>query len=44
LLDAVAQAASFIADGDGPGFMNKVTLLTHPQREPKPKPPDKAKD
>lgn len=44
LLDAIAQAASFIADGDGPGFMNKVTLLTQPQREPKPKPPEKTKD
>jgi peptidyl-tRNA hydrolase, PTH1 family len=43
LLDAIAQAAPFIADGDGPGFMNKVTLLTQPQREPKPKPDDKKK-
>ncbi len=43
LLDAIAQAARFIADGDGPGFMNKVTLLTQPQREPKPKPDDKKK-
>ena len=44
LLDAIAQAAPFIADGDGPGFMNKVTLLTQPKREPKPKPPEKTKD
>jgi PTH1 family peptidyl-tRNA hydrolase len=43
LLDAIAQAAPFIADGDGPGFMNKVTLLTQPQREAKPKPDDKKK-
>jgi peptidyl-tRNA hydrolase, PTH1 family len=44
LLNAIADAAPFLADGDGAGFMNKVTLLTTPQREPKPKPPDKTKD
>lgn len=44
LLDAVAQAATFIADGDGAGFMNKIALLTQPQREAKPKPPEKTKD
>lgn len=43
LLDAVAQAASFLADGDGPGFMNKISLLTTPQREAKPKPPEQPK-
>jgi PTH1 family peptidyl-tRNA hydrolase len=44
LLDAVAQAAPFLADGDEAGFMNKVTLLTTPKKEPKPKPQDKAKE
>jgi peptidyl-tRNA hydrolase, PTH1 family len=44
LLEAVAQAAPHLADGDEAGFMNKVTLATTPQREPKPKPPEKAKD
>jgi PTH1 family peptidyl-tRNA hydrolase len=44
LLDAIAQAATFIADGDGAGFMNKIALLTQPQREAKPKPPEKTKD
>ncbi len=43
LLDAVAQAAPFLADGDGPGFMNKISLLTTPQREAKPKPPEQPK-
>jgi len=40
LLDAIGQAAPFLADGDAPGFMNKVTLLTTPKKEPKPKPKD----
>lgn len=45
LLDAIAQAAPFIAKDDGAGFMNKVTLLTAPKKEPKPKPKDdKSKD
>ena len=44
LLDAVAQAAPFLADGDDAGFMNKVTLATTPKKEPKPKPQDKAKE
>jgi PTH1 family peptidyl-tRNA hydrolase len=44
LLDAIAQAAPFIADGDGAGFMNKITLLTQPQRETKPKPDKKPDD
>lgn len=43
LLDAVAQAAPFLAAGDEAGFMNKVTLLTTPKKEPKPKPKDDAK-
>jgi PTH1 family peptidyl-tRNA hydrolase len=40
LLDAIGQAAPFLADGDAAGFMNKVTLLTTPKKEPKPKPKD----
>jgi peptidyl-tRNA hydrolase, PTH1 family len=44
LLDAIGQAATFIADGDGAGFMNKIAVLTQPQRETKPKPPEKTKD
>ena len=44
LLDAIAQAATFIADGDGPGFMNKIALATQPQREAKPKPEAKKPD
>lgn len=39
LLDAIAQAAPYLADGDDAGFMNKVALLTAP-----PKPPAKPKD
>ncbi len=44
LLDAIAQAAPFLADGDEAGFMNNVTLMTTPKKEPKPKPPDKRED
>ena len=33
LLDAIAQAAPYLADGDEAGFMNKVTLLTAPPRK-----------
>ena len=44
LLDAVAQAAPFLADGDDAGFMNKVALLTTPKKEPKPKPQNKTED
>lgn len=44
LLDAISDAAPFLADGDEAGFMNKVTLLTTPKKEPKPKPQDKAKE
>ena len=44
LLDAIAQAAPFLADGDEAGFMNKVTLQTTPKKEPKPKPQDKRED
>jgi PTH1 family peptidyl-tRNA hydrolase len=44
LLDAVAKAAPSLADGDGPGFMNKIALATQPQREIKPKPPEKKEE
>jgi peptidyl-tRNA hydrolase, PTH1 family len=44
LLGAIADAAPFIADGDGAGFMNKIAVLTTPQREVKPKPPTEKKD
>lgn len=44
LLEAIALAAPFLADGDEAGFMNKVTLLTTPKKEPKPKPQDKRED
>ena len=40
MLDAVAEAAPFLAKGDDPGFMNKVALTLHPP-EKKSKP---AKD
>ena len=36
LIDAIAEAAPFLADGDDAGFMTKVALLTAP-----PKPPSK---
>lgn len=38
LLDAIGQAAPFLADGDEAGFMNKVALLTAPPKKPDPKP------
>ena len=46
LLDAIGQAAPFLADGDEAGFMNKVTLLIAPPKKPEPKqkPQDKTKD
>jgi peptidyl-tRNA hydrolase, PTH1 family len=44
LLDAVAEAAPFFADGDEAGFMSKVALITQPKKEPKPKPQEKTKD
>ena len=49
LLTAIADAATFLADGDDAGFMNKVTLLTAPKKEPTPKhknvtPPGKTKE
>ncbi|MBI1210757.1 MAG: aminoacyl-tRNA hydrolase [Alphaproteobacteria bacterium] len=39
LIDAIADAAPYLADGDDAGFMNKVALLTAP-----PKPPSKPSD
>ncbi len=44
LLDAIAHAAPFLADGDEAGFMNKIAVLTTPQREATPKPAGKTKD
>jgi PTH1 family peptidyl-tRNA hydrolase len=44
LLDAVAQAAPSLADGDEVGFMNKVALAIQPKKEPKAKPQEKTKD
>lgn len=36
LLDAIADAAPHLADGDDSGFMNKVALLTRPPKEKAP--------
>jgi peptidyl-tRNA hydrolase, PTH1 family len=44
LLQAVADAAPSLADGDEAGFMNKVVLATQPKKEPKAKPQEKAKE
>ncbi len=43
MLDAIAEAAPFLARDDDPGFMNKVALMLHPP-EKKPKPEKPAKD
>jgi PTH1 family peptidyl-tRNA hydrolase len=43
LLAAIADAAPSLAADDDAGFMNRIALLTQPQREAKPKPEDKAK-
>jgi PTH1 family peptidyl-tRNA hydrolase len=37
LLEAIAESASYLAAGDDPGFMNKVALMTKPQRPNAPK-------
>ena len=37
LLDAIADAAPYLAQDDDPGFMNRVSLLTKPPPPPKPK-------
>lgn len=40
LIDAVADAAPYLAHDDDPGFATRVALLTQPPKEPKaPKPP-----
>jgi len=38
LIDAMADAAPLLAQGDDTGFMNRVAVLTQPPQEPKPKP------
>ena len=43
LLSAIGEAAPYLADDDAAGFMNKVTLLTTPQK-PKPMPKDDGRD
>jgi PTH1 family peptidyl-tRNA hydrolase len=43
LLDAIAEAAPYLAGDDDSGFMNRVALLTKPLKPPKPaKPKDQA--
>jgi PTH1 family peptidyl-tRNA hydrolase len=44
LLDAVAEAAPYLALDDDPGFMNRVALLTKPPKPPRPKPEQKAQE
>jgi PTH1 family peptidyl-tRNA hydrolase len=44
LIEAVVEAAPFLAADDDAGFMNRVALLTKPQRPPKPKPEEKKPD
>src|SRR5271168_4411199 len=39
MLDAIAEAATFLAKNDDPGFMNKVALMLNPpEKKPKPAP------
>jgi PTH1 family peptidyl-tRNA hydrolase len=39
MLGAISQAAPYLADGDDPGFMNKVAVLLNPPvKKPKPEP------
>jgi peptidyl-tRNA hydrolase, PTH1 family len=38
LLDAIAEAAPYLAADDDPGFMNRVALLIKPPKPAKPKP------
>jgi peptidyl-tRNA hydrolase, PTH1 family len=42
LLDAVAEAAPFLARDDDSGFMNRVALLTRPPKPPKPRPAERS--
>ena len=44
LIDAIAEAAPYLAADDDAGFMNRVALLTRPQRPRKPKPEEKKPD
>ena len=44
LIDAIADAAPFLAAGDDPGFMNRVAVLVKPPKPPKPKPEEKKPD
>jgi PTH1 family peptidyl-tRNA hydrolase len=44
LIDAIAEAAPYLALNDDAGFMNRVALLTRPQRPQKPKPEEKKPD
>jgi len=42
LLEAIAEAAPWLARDDDAGFMNRVALLTRPPKPPKPKPQEKS--
>ncbi len=44
LIDAIAEAAPYLAADDDAGFMNRVALLTRPQRPQKPKSQEKKPD
>jgi PTH1 family peptidyl-tRNA hydrolase len=44
LIEAIADAAPYLASDDDAGFMNRVALLTKPQRPPKPKAQEKSSD
>jgi PTH1 family peptidyl-tRNA hydrolase len=44
LLEAIAEAAPYLAADDDAGFMNRVALLTRPQRPAKPKAQEKSPD
>ncbi|HYM02018.1 MAG TPA: aminoacyl-tRNA hydrolase [Stellaceae bacterium] len=44
LLDAIAEAAPYLAANDDPGFMNRVALLTKPPKPPKPKTEQKPEE
>ncbi len=44
LIEAIAEAAPFLAAGDDPGFMNRVSVLTKPPKPPKPKPEEKKEE
>jgi PTH1 family peptidyl-tRNA hydrolase len=47
MLDAIAEAAPWLAEDDDPGFMNKIALMLNPpvnKPQPKTKPDAKPKD